>query len=260
MFGTLKALSNKKSYDAVHAWNVPSAFIMRKIKAKKKILSVHGVYSQQVNMLHSKITASIINSKESQVLDWADTLTTDSKAVQSEYKKLGKNFVYIPAPLDPKKFQNIPTISEKKKQIAYIGRDSFEKGIDILRDLESKINAPIKYCTDLEWHDAMKILQESQILVVPSRIESIPQVIKEAFFLKVPVIATDVGGNSELVKHQETGILIKSEESEQMIAEINNLLDDNEARKRYADNAFEFINKNFSWDVLLQKYINLYQL
>ena len=106
----------------------------------------------------------------------------------------------------------------------------------------------------------MKILQESQILVVPSRIESIPQVIKEAFFLKVPVIATDVGGNSELVKHQETGILIKSEESEQMIAEINNLLDDNEARKRYADNAFEFINKNFSWDVLLQKYINLYQL
>lgn len=260
MFGTLKALSNKKSYDAVHAWNVPSAFIMRKIKAKKKILSVHGVYSQQVNILHSKITASIVNSKESQVLDWADTLTTDSKAVQSEYKKLGKNFVYIPAPLDPKKFQNISTISEKKKQIAYIGRDSFEKGIDILRDLESKINAPIKYCTDLEWHDAMKILQESQILVVPSRIESIPQVIKEAFFLKVPVIATDVGGNSELVKHQETGILIKSEESEQMIAEINNLLDDNEARKRYADNAFEFINKNFSWDVLLQKYINLYQL
>ena len=260
MFGTLKALANKKSYDVVHAWNVPSAFIMKKIKAKKKILSVHGVYSQQVSMLHSKITSSIVNSQESQVLDWADILTTDSKSVQSEYKKLGKNFVYIPAPLDPKKFQNIPAISEKKKQIAYIGRDSFEKGIDILRDLEPKINAPIKYCIDLEWHDAMKILQESQILVVPSRIESIPQVIKEAFFLKVPVIATDVGGNSELVKHQETGILVQSEKSEQMITEINNLLDDNDARKRYADNAFEFINNDFSWDVLLQKYISLYQL
>ena len=46
MFGTLKALSNNsKTYDAVHAWNIPSAFIMKKIKAKKKILSVHGVYS-----------------------------------------------------------------------------------------------------------------------------------------------------------------------------------------------------------------------
>ena len=68
-FGTLKAMKNSKTYDAVHAWNVPSALIMKKIKAKKKILSVHGVYSKQVSMLHSKITSSIVNSKESQVLD-----------------------------------------------------------------------------------------------------------------------------------------------------------------------------------------------
>ena len=106
MFGTLKALSNKKTYDAVHAWNIPSAFIMKKIKAKKKILSVHGVYSHQVGMLHSKLTNNIVNSKESQVLDWADVLTTDSKFVQSEYTKLGKKFEYIPAPLDSKKFQD----------------------------------------------------------------------------------------------------------------------------------------------------------
>ena len=74
MFGTLKALSNKKTYDVVHAWNVPSAFIMKKIKAKKKILSVHGIYSQQVGMLHSKITSSIVSSKESQVLEKSFTV------------------------------------------------------------------------------------------------------------------------------------------------------------------------------------------
>ena len=102
VFGTLKALSNSKTYDVVHAWNVPSAFIMKHIKAKKKILSVHGIYSQQVKMLHSKLTGSIVGSKESEVLDWADVLTTDSKSVQLEYKKkLGKDFEYIPAPLDP---------------------------------------------------------------------------------------------------------------------------------------------------------------
>ena len=36
VFGTLKALSNSKTYDVVHAWNVPSAFIMKHIKAKKE--------------------------------------------------------------------------------------------------------------------------------------------------------------------------------------------------------------------------------
>ena len=260
LFGTIKGISNKKTYDVVHAWNLPSAFIMKRIKSKKKILSVHGVYSKQVEMLHSKITSGIVSSQESQILDWADVLTTDSKAVQSEYKKkLGKDFEYLPAPLDKTKFEKIPNVERNPKQIAYVGRDSFEKGTDILRKIESQINGTVKFCTDLPWDETMKILKASQMLVVPSRTESIPQVIKEAFYLKVPVIATNVGGNPELVVHQETGILVPPEDPEKLTIAINNLLDNEEARKNFANNAFEFINKNFSWDVLLEKYTNLYE-
>jgi len=260
LFGTIKGISNKKTYDVVHAWNLPSAFIMKRIKSKKKILSVHGVYSKQVKMLHSKITSGIVSSQESQILDWADVLTTDSKAVQSEYKKkLGKDFEYLPAPLDKTKFEKIPNVERNPKQIAYVGRDSFEKGTDILRKIESQINGTVKFCTDLPWDETMKILKASQMLVVPSRTESIPQVIKEAFYLKVPVIATNVGGNPELVVHQETGILVPPEDPEKLMIAINNLLDNEEARKNFANNAFEFINKNFSWDVLLEKYTNLYE-
>ena len=260
LFGTIKGISNKKTYDVVHAWNLPSAFIMKRIKSKKKILSVHGVYSKQVEMLHSKITSGIVSSQESQILDWADVLTTDSKAVQSEYKKkLGKDFEYLPAPLDKTKFEKIPNVERNPKQIAYVGRDSFEKGADILRKIESQINGTVKFCTDLPWDETMKILKASQMLVVPSRTESIPQVIKEAFYLKVPVIATNVGGNPELVVHQETGILVPPEDPEKLTIAINNLLDNEESRRNFANNAFEFINKNFSWDVLLEKYTSLYE-
>ena len=260
LFGTIKGISNKKTYDVVHAWNLPSAFIMKRIKSKKKILSVHGVYSKQVEMLHSKITSGIVSSQESQILDWADVLTTDSKAVQSEYKKkLGKDFEYLPAPLDKTKFEKIPNVERNPKQIAYVGRDSFEKGTDILRKIESQINGTVKFCTDLPWDETMKILKASQMLVVPSRTESIPQVIKEAFYLKVPVIATNVGGNPELVVHQETGILVPPEDPEKLTIAINNLLDNEESRRNFTNNAFEFINKNFSWDVLLEKYTNLYE-
>ena len=259
IFGTMKALSNKKTYDAVHAWNIPSAFIMKRIKAKKKILSVHGVYSQQVGMLHSKLTSSIVSSKESQVLDWADVLTTDSKSVQSDYEKLGKNFLFVPAPLDSKKFENIPHVEKKKNQIVYVGRNSFEKGIDILQSIESTLNVSVKYCTNLDWVDAMKIIKESQILVVPSRIESIPQVIKEAFFLKTPVIATNVGGIPELISNGETGILIPPDNPDAMINAINGLISDEQTKTKLSENAFEFINKNFSWDILIDKYVKLYE-
>ena len=260
LFGTIKGLSNKKTYDVVHAWNLPSAFIMKRIKSKKKILSVHGMYSKQVEMLHSKITSGIVTSQESQILDWADVLTTDSKSVQLEYKKkTGKYFEYLPAPLDKTKFEKIVNVEKNPKQIAYVGRDSFEKGIDILRKIESQINGSVKFCTDLPWDETMKILKSSEMLVVPSRTESIPQVIKEAFYLKVPVIATNVGGIPELVTHEKTGILVPSEEPEQLTIAINNLLDNDKTRRNIANNAFEFINNNFSWDVLLEKYTRLYE-
>ena len=260
ILGSLKALSYTKTYDAVHAWNLPSAFIMKQIKSKKKILSVHGIYSDQVSMLHSKVASLLVNFGENRVLDWADTLTTDSKAVQLAYKeKLGKTFEYLPAPLDPDKFKEIPEVKKADNQIVYVGRDSYEKGIDILQSIESKINGKVVYCTNLDWKEAMVKLKESSLLVVPSRMESIPQVIKEAFYLKVPVIATNVGGNPELVTHQETGILVPPEDPEKLTIAINNLLDDEESRRNFADNAFEFINNNFSWDVLLEKYTSLYE-
>jgi glycosyltransferase involved in cell wall biosynthesis len=260
ILGSLKALSYTKTYDAVHAWNLPSAFIMKQIKSKKKILSVHGIYSDQVSMLHSKVASLLVNFGENRVLDWADTLTTDSKAVQLAYKeKLGKTFEYLPAPLDPDKFKEIPEVKKADNQIVYVGRDSYEKGIDILQSIESKINGKVVYCTNLDWEEAMVKLKESSLLVVPSRMESIPQVIKEAFYLKVPVIATNVGGNPELVTHQETGILVPPEDPEKLTIAINNLLDNEETRRNFANNAFEFINNNFSWDVLLEKYTNLYE-
>ena len=104
----------------------------------------------------------------------------------------------------------------------------------------------------------MNILKSSSILVVPSRMESIPQVIKEAFYLKVPVIATNVGGIPEIIEDHDTGILIPSENSSKMLTAINSLLDDEKLQKIIVENAYNFIIKNFTWDTLLSQYLDLY--
>jgi glycosyltransferase involved in cell wall biosynthesis len=260
IFGILKSLTNREKFDAVHAWNIPSAFVMKYVNSEKKILSVHGVYSEQVKVLHSKSFGSLASKAEIKAFKISDKLTTDSKTVQKNYKeKHNSNFIYLPAPLDTKKFKNIFQIEKKKNQIIYIGRDSYEKGIDILKNIESKINGTVVYCTNLPWEQTMDILKSSSILIVPSRMESLPQVIKEAFYLKIPVIATNVGGISEIIENQKTGILIPPENPEKMIEEINNLLDDDILMKKLSKNAFKFINENFTWDVLLSKYIELYE-
>ena len=260
LFGVIKALLDRQKYDVVHAWNVPSAFIMKFIRAKKKILSVHGIYSDQVEMLHSKITSTAITIGESNVLKWADKLTTDSKLVQQAYKeKYGLNFVYLAAPLDTTKFKQIKETSRKENQVVYIGRDSFEKGTDILRNIESKINGKVVYCTNVSWSKAMQTLKESSLMVVPSRMESLPQVIKEAFYLKTPVIATSVGGIPEIITHNENGILVPPNEPENLVTAINNILTNRELQDKLVKNAHDYIIKNFTWEVLLPKYIKLYE-
>ena len=259
-FGTINALIQRKKYDVVHAWNIPSGFVMKRISAKKKILSVHGVYGEQLEIMHSKFTSKLGIFAESEAFKIADVLTTDSKFVQKTYKKkFGIDFVYLPAPLDLEKFKKIENNLQTKNQIVYVGRDSYEKGIDILKNIESKISANVVYCTNTPWEQTMKILKESKILIVPSRMESIPQVIKEAFFLKIPVIATNVGGIPEIIENGKTGILIPPENQEKTLSSINNLLKNKILSKRLSENAYNFINENFSWKTLLPNYINLYK-
>ena len=257
---SLKAIVKTENYDVVHAFNVPAAFAMKYTKAKKKVLSIHGVYSEQVDTLHSKTISTAAKITETKVLKWADKLTTDSKIVKKIYKeKLNVDFEFFYAPLDINKFEKLERVEKKEKQIIFIGRNSHEKGIDILKEIESKINAKVIYCTNTKWEDAMQELKASSILVVPSRMESIPQVIKEAFYLKIPVIATNVGGIPELITNNETGILVPANNPEILLENINKLLEDRETASKLSDKGYQFVMKNLTWEILLPKYVKFYE-
>ena len=233
---------------------------MKYAKGKKKVLSIHGVFSEQVDSLHSKSVSSLAKSAESQVLQWPDKLTTDSKATQKLYnEKFDIDFEYLPSPLDPSMFENIGSVEKIQNQVAYVGRDSHEKGIDILKAAESKINGNIVYCTDRSWEDAMKIIKSSSMVVVPSRMESLPTTVKEAFYLNVPVIGTDVGGIPELIINNETGIIIPPENPSKLAQAVNELLSDKEKAEKLATNGNTFVKNNMTWDVILPKYIQFYE-
>ena len=260
VLSSLKSLVDRDSYDIVHGFNVPSAYAMKYAKGKKKILSIHGVFSEQVDSLHSKPVSSLAKSAESQVLQWPDKLTTDSKATQKLYKKkFDIDFEYLPSPLDTSMFENIGSVEKIENQVAYVGRDSHEKGIDILKAAESKLYGNVVYCTDRSWEDAMKIIKSSSMVVVPSRMESLPTTVKEAFYLNIPVIGTDVGGIPELIKNNETGIIVPPNNPSSLAQAVNELLSDKDKAEKLATNGNTFVKNNMTWDVILPKYIQFYE-
>lgn len=260
VLSTIKSIVSRDSYDIVHGFNIPSAYAMKYTNGKKKVLSLHGVFGEQIEKLHSKSISSIAKIAESQVLQWPDKLTTDSKATQKIYKeKFNLDFEVLPSALDTQKFKEIKNTKKIPNQICYIGRDSYEKGIDILQKAESKIDGNIVYCTDRSWIDAMSIMKSSSLVVVPSRMESLPTTVKEAFFLNVPVVATNVGGIPELITHNETGILVPPDNPEKLADAINNLLFDTTKSEKLTENASIFLKNNMTWDVVLPKFIKFYE-
>jgi glycosyltransferase involved in cell wall biosynthesis len=233
---------------------------MKAARAKKRVLSIHGVFSDQINALHSSMLSTIAEITEERVLKWADKLTTDSKASQKIYKeKLGLDFTYLPSPIDTTKLDKLAEIDKKENQVIYLGRDSYEKGIDILRQIEPQIKGNVIYCTNLPWEEAMLTLKSSSLVVIPSRMESLPTVVKEAFYLKIPVVATSVGGIPEIVEDKVTGVLVPPESPTKLLEEINNLLQNKEYAKQLTDAAYEFVIKNMTWDVVLPRYIKFYE-
>ena len=146
-----------------------------------------------------------------------------------------------------------------EKQVAFVGRETYEKGIDILKAAEPKINGKVVYCTNLPWKDAMKIMKSSQILVVPSRKDSLPTSIKEAFYFKVPVVGTNVDGIPELIQDNVTGLLVPPENPQKLAEAVNSLLDDKMKAKKLSDAGYEFVKNNLTWDIVLPKFIKFYE-
>jgi len=84
-------------------------------------------------------------------------------------------------------------------------------------------------------------------------------VIKEAFFLKIPIIATNVGGIPELIEDNVNGILVPPNNPELLQNAINKLLLDDETSKRLSDAGYEFVMNNLTWKVLLPEYVKFYE-
>ena len=100
----------KKGNDIVHAHNLPSALPMKNASGKK-ILTLHGIYSEQVDLLHGKTTANLSSNFEKDALTWADAITVISNDAYEHYKKLGFEIHHIPNAID---ISSLPNGKEKQ--------------------------------------------------------------------------------------------------------------------------------------------------
>jgi glycosyltransferase involved in cell wall biosynthesis len=95
-------------------------------------------------------------------------------------------------------------------------------------------------------------LNEMKLLILPSKIEGLPNVILEAIACGTPVIATSVGAIPDIIKDGETGFLLKSNDPRHIAERIIELLNKPDLLEKVSINAYKYVRENFSCEKTLE--------
>ena len=106
--------------------------------------------------------------------------------------------------------------------------------------------------------DARKYLKAFDIFILPSRTEALPYTILEAGYANLPVVTTKVGGLPEIIDDQKNGLLVKSEDINDLKEKINLLASNEELSERLGRNLHQAVTKDFSLDQMVKETAELY--
>jgi glycosyltransferase involved in cell wall biosynthesis len=109
-----------------------------------------------------------------------------------------------------------------------------------------------------ERQDIAAMLASMDVSVLISSSESLSNAILESMAGGVPVVATDVGGNPELVKHGETGLLVPPGDEEKLVETLAHLVRDSNLRSQYAARGRLFARAHFHIDEVCRQFEQLY--
>jgi glycosyltransferase involved in cell wall biosynthesis len=106
--------------------------------------------------------------------------------------------------------------------------------------------------------DVADLLPDFDVFVLPSLAEGISNTILEAMACGLPVIATRVGGNPELVEHGRTGMLVGTDDPEALAGAILHYFNNSDDTQRHAGAARKAAVDRFSIDRMVREYTSLY--
>jgi glycosyltransferase involved in cell wall biosynthesis len=102
-------------------------------------------------------------------------------------------------------------------------------------------------------------LQSADVFVMPSRFEGLSNAILEAMACGLPVVATRVAGNIDLIEDGVTGLLVEPNNAAQLAAALSYLIKNPERAREIGCRAHALIKERYNLDHIAEKYIALYK-
>ena len=152
-------------------------------------------------------------------------------------------------------FKHIHTKYNSK--LFLIGKDN-----GTLEELEDLVNAQglenkIKFLGFRE--DIPEILLAMDGYICASHTEGFSNAILEAMASGLPTIATDVGGNPEIIKNEKNGLLVKSKDQNDIARTMIKIMEDSILSQKISEDALRTVNEKYNTEKMVKSYIDIYE-
>jgi glycosyltransferase involved in cell wall biosynthesis len=128
-----------------------------------------------------------------------------------------------------------------------------------LLNLTNQLNLK-KYVKFLGWinrDDLLVHYQDADIFVLPSSDEGMPNVLLEAMAIGLPIIASNISGNNELVKSGVNGFLFNSKSEFNEV--LKKLIKDGELMRKMSTQSLR-LSENYSWFKTSEQYLEIFKV
>ena len=108
-------------------------------------------------------------------------------------------------------------------------------------------------------NDIPSILKFTDVFVLPSYSEGLPNALMEAMASRVACIASNVGGIKVLIENENNGLLFQPGNKEELKMQILTLVNSRELRQKYGESAKQTIDAKYDWAKISSQYIELFK-
>ena len=202
------------------------------------------------------------------------------------YPKKSNKIYHIPNPVDTSIFfpdlntkSNLPVFNSKSKVVLFLGGTKDQrKGWDLLESslefckssfvllvvggISKKISSEysqievigIQNISDIG--ELRSLYSRSNLVVVPSRIEALPQTATEAMSCGTPVVGFDIGGLRDIITNGKNGILVPKFDIGHLSSAIDKIL--SRPKGDFAKSCVDFSSNTFSFKIVASKYKDIF--
>jgi glycosyltransferase involved in cell wall biosynthesis len=107
--------------------------------------------------------------------------------------------------------------------------------------------------------DVAELLDRSDVFVLPSRAEGLSNALLEAMSVGLPVVASGVPGNEDVITHDRDGLLFKARDANSLTSELIRMLDDDRLREAIGRRARLTVEERYGMRRVARQYFELYE-